>query len=325
MISTYLGEVANVGLSDGRPDWVLDHTYQKLSESRADQANVDEAMDGLFLGLGFQRRSSSDEEWDGLVGRCLSHPLNGLLHQDPFTCRAFEKPRGYAGDAELIDLIYGRQKRLPPDGVTELGRKIFDYTTRAPAARGVRARRRVVAELVDQLAERVRQPHILSIAAGHLREVSISEAMRRGLIGRYVALDADAESLHEVDRCYSRFGVETVPASIRGLLTGKLDLGRFDLAYATGLFDYLQQTTGRRLTSRMFDMLRPGGQLLVANFLPGIRDAGYMESYMAWKLLYRAREEMLDLTTGIAQAEIGDVQIFAEENQNIIFLLVTKR
>ena len=325
MISTYLGEMPNVELFDGRADRVLEDTYQKLSESWADQADVDEAMDGLFLGLGFQKRISSDEEWDALVGRCLSHPLKELLQQDPFTCRAFEKPRGYAGDAELIDFIYGREERLPPDGVTELGRMIFDYTTRAPAASGVRARRQVVGELVDQLAERVRRPHILSIAAGHLREASISDAVRRGQIGRYVALDADADSLHEVDRCYSRFGVETVPASIRGLLTGKLDLGRFDLVYATGLFDYLQQTTGRRLTSRMFDMLRPGGQVVVANFLPGIRDVGYMESYMAWKLIYRARDEMLDLTTGIAQAEIRDVQIFAEENQNIIFLLLTKR
>ena len=34
---------------------------------------------------------------------------------------------------------------------------------------------------------------------------------------------------------------------------------------------------------------------------------------------------MLDLTTAIVQAEIQDVQIFAEENQNIIFLVVTKR
>ena len=119
MITGYAGEVPSVGLADGCAVQVLEDTYQRLNETWADQADVDEAMDGLFLGLGFQRRISSDEQWDALVGRCLSHPLNDLLHQDPFTCRAYEKPRGYAGDAELIDFIYCRQERLPPDGVTE--------------------------------------------------------------------------------------------------------------------------------------------------------------------------------------------------------------
>ena len=110
MICTHLGQSPNVAVSDRFADRVLDDTYQRLSDPYSDQADVDEAMDGLFLGLGFQRRISSDEEWDAIVDRCLGHPLNGLLQQDPFTCRAFEKPRGYAGDAELIDFIYGREE-----------------------------------------------------------------------------------------------------------------------------------------------------------------------------------------------------------------------
>ena len=93
MISTYLDEMPGVAVSDGYADRILDDTYEKLSESWSDQAGVDEAMDGLFLGLGLQRRNSSDAEWDACVARCLDHPLHGLLNQDPFTCRAFEKPR----------------------------------------------------------------------------------------------------------------------------------------------------------------------------------------------------------------------------------------
>ena len=41
------------------------------------------------------------------VGRqILTHPLGELLHRDPFTRRGFDKPRGYAGDAVLIDYLY---------------------------------------------------------------------------------------------------------------------------------------------------------------------------------------------------------------------------
>ena len=74
----------------------------------------------------------------------------------------------------------------------------------------------------------------------------------------------------EVTRCYGRFGVETVHASVRRLLTNHLELGEFDLVYSTGLFDYLRQPIGQRLVGNLFRMLRPGGRLLVANFLPGI-------------------------------------------------------
>jgi extracellular factor (EF) 3-hydroxypalmitic acid methyl ester biosynthesis protein len=74
----------------------------------------------------------------------------------------------------------------------------------------------------------------------------------------------------------------------------------------------------------MFQMLRPRGQLLVANFLPGIPDVGYMESFMDWKLIYRNRADMIHLADQIPQAAIRDIHIVAEENQNVIFLLVTK-
>ncbi len=116
-----------------------------------------------------------------------------------------------------------------------------------------------------------------------------------------------------------------VPATIRQLLTQKARLDDFDLIYSTGLFDYLQQTTATRLTSTLFDMLRPKGRLLVANFLPGVRNIGYMESFMDWKLICRTRHEMLEVSETIPQSEIRDIRIFTEENQNIIFLQITKR
>ena len=40
---------------------------------------------------------------------------------------------------------------------------------------------------------------------------------------------------------------------------------KFDVVYSTGLFDYLQQSTAQRLTWVMFQMLRPGGRLLIVD------------------------------------------------------------
>ncbi len=310
---------------------LLNQVYGKLSAAQIDDVTVNgeqvwEAMEQLCCGLQAQREALSAEAWARQVERCLHHPLRELLHQDPFTWRAFSKPKGYAGDAQLLDFIYGREEQWPvPEGTSPLGRAIFDFTTAAPACSGVRARREFIANLLDQLPEEVRRPSVLSVAAGHLREALLSAAVKRRKLGRYVALDADADSLEEVKRCYGFYGVQTVATTIRHLLTGKVQLEPFDLVYSTGLYDYVPQAVARQLTAALFRLVGPRGRLLVANFLPGIRDVGYMETYMAWSLIYRTRQEMLDMADLIPEAEVRDIRLFSEDNLNILFLQITRR
>jgi extracellular factor (EF) 3-hydroxypalmitic acid methyl ester biosynthesis protein len=299
---------------------LLDSVYEKFNCGK-----IDEGMTELVPGLKERRLNSGPKEWAAFVHSCLQHPLKDMLHQDPFTHRAFSKPRGYAGDAVLLDYIYGREEGWPPPETTELGQAIFEFTTRSAACEGVRSRRGFIAGLLDRLVEEVHCPHVLSIGAGHLREAALSAAVKRRKFGRFLALDSDATSLEEVERSYGRFGVERAAASIRQLLMQKINPGLFDLVYSTGLFDYLQQPFAQRLALLMFRMLRPGGRLVVANFLPGIPDLGYMESYMAWMLIYRTRLEMMSISAEIPQELIRDIRIFAEENQNIIFLQITKQ
>jgi extracellular factor (EF) 3-hydroxypalmitic acid methyl ester biosynthesis protein len=297
--------------------------HATLSQTQ-DQKTVHSALDDLFLALRERRQHATPEEWQEFVELCRQHPVRGLLHQDLFTERAYSKPRGYAGDAVLLDYIYGREEMWPPPAMSRLGRLIYDYTTSAPASAGVRARRGFAANLIDKLAEERPGLEVLSIAAGHLREAALAAAVRRRRLGRFTALDGDRESLTVVQDTYGPFGVEVVPARISRLISQRLSIGRFDLVYSLGLFDYVDQPLGRRLVSSMFDLLRPGGCLVVANFMPGIRDVGYMETFMDWQLIYRTRHEMVDLTMDIPQSNCSDIRIFAEETQNIIFLQVTR-
>jgi hypothetical protein len=308
-------------LDDLYDDRLLNECYQKLLDGA-----VDEAMGELIDGLNERRANSSDLEWKGFVQLCMLHPIRELLHQDPFTLRAFEKPRGYAGDANLLDFVYATDEGLgPPEGTSELGRKIFQYSTRTPLCEGVHTGARLVAETVDRFALERHRPSILSVASGHLREANLCGALKQRRIGRWVAMDSDTDSLEEVQRCFGRYGVETLAGTVRQLLSKGLDLGNFDFIYAMGLFDYLQQPVAKRLTERLFDMLRPGGQLLIANFLSGIEARGYMESFMDWYLIYRSHPQMLDLAMSIDQAQVKDIRLLAEDLQNIVFLQVTKK
>jgi extracellular factor (EF) 3-hydroxypalmitic acid methyl ester biosynthesis protein len=302
---------------------LFDHVYETLS-ARSDDSYANQALDELFGALRERKLKSEPGDWTQFVQFCRGHRLMGLLHRDPFTYRAYSKPRGYAGDAVMMDYIYGREENWTPPECDAIGRQIFNFTTQAPASEGVRSRRAFIAARIDRLAEERRRPHILSIASGHLREVNLSAAVRRRKTGRFVALDADNLSLAEVRQSYSIYGVETVNASFREMLGSQKRAGEFDFVYSTGLFDYLNQRTARRLVTGMFNMLRPGGVLLVANFLPAVRDIGYMETFMGWDLIYRSRSEMVDLTMGIPEEEVKELTVLSEEYRNIVFLQLTR-
>jgi hypothetical protein len=304
-------------------DGLFESVYQTLMDS-PDESTVHRALDELFNALRDRKLHSQPTDWLEFVQHCRKHRLMKLLHRDPFTFRAYSKPRGYAGDAVMMDFIYGREEQWQSPESDSIGRHIFNFTTQAPASEGVRSRRAFIASRIDRLAEEKRRPHILSIASGHLREVNLSAAVRRRKTGRIVALDADPLSLAEVRECYSRYGVETFNASFREMIGSQARAGEFDFVYSTGLFDYLNQRTARRLVTGMFNMLRPGGILLVANFLTGVRDIGYMETFMGWDLIYRSRNEMMDLTMGIPEEDVKEVTVNSEEYRNIVFLQLTK-
>ncbi len=288
-----------------------------------------ETMGLLFSELQERRGHLSPESWKQFITmNCRQHPLLELLHQDPFSSRAFLKPRGYAGDAELLDLIYAIEdgETLPAlQRSSELGRRIYHATANAAAARAVRSRRWIIIETLNELTTRLARPHVLSLACGHLRESRHCSALLQGRFGRFVAADQDQESLAVLEREVGDFGVEAVATSVRTLLKGSISLGSFDFIYASGLYDYLSQAVAQRLTERLFAMLTPGGRLLLANFLPSSSSTAFMEAYMDWWLIYRTKAEMLDLLNTLPEEEMGHCHLFTEENENIVFLEVERR
>jgi hypothetical protein len=71
-------------------------------------------------------------------------------------------------------------------------------------------------------------------------------------------------------------------------------------------------------------MTRPGGLMLIPNFLTGVRDRGYMEAFMDWHLIYRDHRDMHALASALPQGSVADCQIFDDRDDAITFLLVSK-
>ena len=281
------------------------------------------AMDTMIAGLLQLRALYPVEQWRQFSQYdCLHHPIKDIAHADPLTRRAFLKPRGYPGDAGILDLIY---RVVPlPAVTTPTGVMVNRFTTAHPACVSVRARRDLLARVIDDAAERVERPRILSVACGHLREAQASRAVARGLVGDFFALDQDKESLALIDRELGTFGVRTMPESVRGLVTGRVDLADLDLAYAAGLYDYLGLPVATSVTRSMLNMVKPGGRVLVANFAPDLIDIGYMETFMAWNLIYRDEQGMMEIAAGLPRDEIASTRVFRDSDTNIVYLDITR-
>lgn len=286
-----------------------------LEEIKA--GGVYQAIHRLHATLKVCRDGATNGEWQTVVNMARSHELCSFVHRCPISHRSYYKPRGYPGDAELLDLIYGVTAPTDTDEIAEQARQANLAT---PAARGVQARRGSLADLVTEVTVASKSPRLLSVAAGHLREIALCSPHILSAIEEWIALDQDEISLAEIRRCYPYPNVRPYKSTIKRLILGDQGLGAFDLIYAAGLYDYLKMPTAQKLTSTLFQMLRPGGALLVANYLPTLPNIGYMECYMDWYLTYRTMVELEEFAEVIKHAGVRYIRTFSDADKGIGYL-----
>lgn len=300
----------------------MDRAYELIGNGQ-----VFEGMTYLRQVLGEIRASMLPQDWKTLVKQeVIHHPIRELIHLCPMTRRCYDKPRGYAGDAVMMDHIYGLgEASMAPHPATLAG-QIYFATINAAAPSAVRYRRAVLARQIDETVMRVGdgRAKVVSIAAGHIREAELSRAVMEKRTREFIAFDQDETSLAVIKSDYGHLNVQTVHGTVRQLIGGKVSFPECDLIYAAGLFDYLEQPVARCLTEKLFEMLRPSGRVLVANFTDQMHDAASMEAFMDWWLIYRSKNQLADLFSGLPPERIGNKQIFCDPDQSIVYATVDK-
>jgi SAM-dependent methyltransferase len=262
------------------------------------------------------RQSLPDTLWqDDIVDQCREHPIFQLLQEDPYTSRAFEKPRGYPGDAVMLDYAYFQN---PPPDSSAIGKLIFEVVTSSPNALSVRWRREHIAGLIERLASHRETLSIMSVACGHCRELELLKPETRLRIQRFVAFDNDLETLKLATLTWSEIiewqcNVKKLPESD--------DYDGFDFIYSIGIYDYLNRAQAMALTAWLMGKLNPGGKLLIANFTPDNWGRGYMEAFMDWKLVLRTREQMRAFIPADSSPHSC---LYFDPYRNVIYLLLTR-
>jgi hypothetical protein len=277
----------------------------------------------LVCGLNSIRESSTPEEWSEFIGLSRAHPIRSLLEQEPYTKWSYSRPRGYMGDARLIDYLYLRGPE-PGCVVSDLGLSLHQCATRTPGGFSVRARRDMAAQAIDAISRDRDRPSVLAVACGHLREAERSVAVRERRLGRFIAVDQDPLSVGIVANELGGRGVDARCQQVADFIRGERSLPKFDLIYALGLYDYLSTPSARALTQALFNMLTEGGSLLFANFVPGTTEAGYMEAFMRWTLIYRSLSEMEGLCDSLSANQVLNTKSWTDDGNTIAYVVVQR-
>ena len=222
--------------------------------------------------------------WPQTRAALMQHPLHSALMEDPFSAHSARRPRGYPGDAGLIDIIYDK---AAPGQTSDLGRELFEVTVRFQAPEGVRLRRAYAEPLVTAAWQHGKR--ILVLACGHFREGNL-------LIGQDISnitlVDQDPISLDVVRSNYGATANIEAANVFRFLRAAASRGDSFDLIYTLGLTDYLDDRAMRMLHRLAKACLAPAGTFLLANFMPDHLGTGWMDAVMDWHLIYRNEDQL---------------------------------
>jgi hypothetical protein len=245
---------------------------------------------------------------------------------------AFLKPRGYAGDYGLIEMVYNN--KIISKGFGHCADKRFlvdDY------ANAVRGRKDMMKDILLQFLSNtpLKSVEILNIACGSCREIremfaENSFAGPSKVIFTFVDQDQEALDFSREALNNSPSGVEyrflqhsvynfmKEPERYREMLSGK------DLVYTIGLADYIPDQTLQTLVVFLFSLVKAGGKLVIAhkdskNFSPLAPDW-----WCDWTFHLRNESEMVNLvkTSGLADFKLS---IRRETKTNIIFFLIIEK
>jgi len=275
---------------------------------------------------------SNDEH--GRHGFYFRKQLWNMIICSPIMTRTNLKPRGYAGDFKMMKMIYDNAY----EGDSVFGQIMHKHPMEHPAAQAVRTRRKLIASSFQTIEksenwEGKNDLSILSVACGpayELQDIVSGPEIRRKY--HFTLLDQDKSALKaarimvkKLEKDLSiNLNVKYLNESVRTMLTTKKiaeKWGRFHFIYSMGLFDYLTPPAARVVIKKLFQLLVPGGEMIIGNFHVSNPSKHYMEYWLDWVLYYRTEQEFLALLESEKSAKCS---VFFENTGSQMFLHVKK-
>ena len=259
-----------------------------------------------------------------------------LLMGSPFVHRTLTKPLGYAGDYEMVNMMF----RDPFEGPSLFGKMVNLYALQLPPIVAHRNRidylYRTLEKEALRMAAQKREVKIFNMGCGPAQEVQrfLAESELSGR-AQFTLVDFNEETLAytarllgELKRRHARrTGVQTVKKAVHMLVKSVargddfMRPNQYDLVYCAGLFDYLNDQVCQQMMDLFHELLAPGG-LLVATNVDKHPAKNQMECFLEWNLIYRDHRGM----RSVAPQKAGESSIAIKRDPSgvNVFLEVRK-
>ncbi len=239
-------------------------------------------------------------------GFYLRRQIWPYLMASEFLKRTNTKPRGYAGDAELMIMLYENAYI----GATVFAQLMHKHPVETHAANAVRSRRLLVPRVLREVMRahpNIAPLRVLSLAAGpawELRDIfrncADADRLEFTLLDQDpFALDLARETVRQIEgERGARLRARYVQDSVRTMLRTRdlrHSLGTHHFVYSMGLFDYLTAPVGRAVLAKAWDLVMPGGTILVGNYHVATPTRFHMAYWADWSLVYRTEEGFIAL------------------------------
>ncbi len=233
--------------------------------------------------------------------------------------RCKEKPLGYPGDFEIMNMLYAGE----PRGTSAFARLVYQMGLEQPIAACVTPRMELLSDLIRQTMElawdQTGPLEIASLGCGPAREMEryLEQYLPRRPL-HVTLIDQDYQALSfaygRVYRHMARMGgsasADCLYLSFAQLLKSRDIFDKVPpqhLVYSAGLFDYLDTARSQALIRGLYGKLVPGGALIIGNMKAPTDGRWSIEFILDWPLIYRDETQMRELAALVpdAQVEIG--------------------
>jgi len=247
--------------------------------------------------------------------RDIMSPL--LTNLDTMHGYAASKPHGYAGDFQIIDMIY--ESRTTND--TRF--KNWDLWWHSEyASRAVRNRKDFFFDLMTELEQKSNgAKEVLILGSGPATDVyEYLKANPNSKIS-FDLLDLDENAIAYAKKKNAEFHnrVNFYKINVLRYKTHK----RYDMVWSAGLFDYFKEKHFIYLLKKYSAFLSETGEMVIGNFSKNNPTRNLMETIIDWRLNYRSEYELINMARN-ADFESEQIKVDKEPLGVNLFLRVSQ-
>jgi extracellular factor (EF) 3-hydroxypalmitic acid methyl ester biosynthesis protein len=268
----------------------------------------------------------------------IKRQIHPLVLCSPFLHRTYQKPLGYAGDYEMVNMMM----RDPYEGSSLFAKMLNLWILSQPSVQAHRNRidylTAKLTEETQRVARQGRIAQIFNLGCGPAKEVQ-NFLIQQDLCERahLTLLDFNDETLMHAGRILEDLKMRhrrvtpimMVKKSVHQVLkegtkmstTGSSEK-KYDFLYCAGLFDYLSDRICKRMMTIFYEALAPGGLLIATNVDPANPIRSVLEYIMEWHLVYRDGKQLKSVCP--EQADPDQITLRYDPTGINVFLEVRK-